>query len=527
MHLDTALFCFLSAAGLMTAMRDQFAYTRVIGIVLALWANLHLTATLAGFSVSVHNWLPVISAHFVAPGRLIQLTPQTAVAFFLFGCGLALCSADRSNQTLAVKAAIGAVLLALGCIVLLSLFDTNVGASAFTPHMAPLAGMCVCALGIALCCLCYLHRESISEERSPSTVAIAVIGCVLIFGGADVAAIVKARVTTLSQSNTEQFYSQIMLLQNITRGVYAAESANRGFLLTQNDRYLVDYLIAMESLRAWAADPLLATIPGGSALQQSLQVRTEQLDWSADLGRRGKYKEAVKLIANGVAADSTARIHRQAEYTIPVIEAQMISIRAEHRVMIENLTDVVLASYMAAILLVAVTVVLARLQAKEHQKHSLRSTLASAADFQPKNEPSRKRILLIEDNEDVATLVRHALQLHGEGQYQLIWAPCLKDGFRQLTTGATDLIVLDLDLPETSGSLSYACVRGCAPEIPVLVMTGDDSPETEQLLKTAGADGYVLKQTLSGSRLVAVIDGVLGNEHRPPQVNFNRFSAVV
>ena len=197
---------------------------------------------------------------------------------------------------------------------------------------------------------------------------------------------------------------------------------------------------------------------------------------------------------------------------------------------LRNLINLVLASYGVAILLVGITVLLARLQARQHEKTSMRipnEDVDAGVGAKPRRVSAetaalRKRVLLIDDSHDVQVLVQHALVKHGAGKYDLIWADSLKEGFRELTSGEVDVVLLDLGLPEASGSISFACVRGCAPEVPVLVMTGDDSKETGELIVAAGVDDYLVKQQLSGARLVQAIEAVLRKSERPAQVNISK-----
>jgi CheY-like chemotaxis protein len=198
-------------------------------------------------------------------------------------------------------------------------------------------------------------------------------------------------------------------------------------------------------------------------------------------------------------------------------------------ILLENLISIVFASYGVAILLLAVTVVLAWFETRHYAGGSIkgattaRALPASQEASRKIGQPNQKRVLLIDDSEDVMLLVGHALERHGRGEYGLTWAKCLKDALRELTKGGLDVVLLDLGLPESSGSISYACVRGCAPEVPVLVVTGDDCQETAYSVVAAGADGYLLKQQISGHLLVRAIETVLRTQKRPPQMNLKRF----
>jgi DNA-binding NarL/FixJ family response regulator len=119
------------------------------------------------------------------------------------------------------------------------------------------------------------------------------------------------------------------------------------------------------------------------------------------------------------------------------------------------------------------------------------------------------RVLLIEDSEEAMWLVRFSLQEFGHGRYLLEWVTNLSEGIKQLSAGVADIVLLDLGLPESSGAESYACVHEVAPETPVVVLTADSREETECAVTARGAEGYLIKDQVSGSLLLQAIRAAL------------------
>jgi len=119
------------------------------------------------------------------------------------------------------------------------------------------------------------------------------------------------------------------------------------------------------------------------------------------------------------------------------------------------------------------------------------------------------RVLLIEDSEEAMWLVQLALQEFGYGRFLLEWVACLSEGIKHLTKGGVDLVLLDLGLPEASGAASYAWVHKVAPRTPVVVLTGDAREETEFAVTASGAEGYLVKDQVSGSLLLQAIRAAL------------------
>ena len=123
-------------------------------------------------------------------------------------------------------------------------------------------------------------------------------------------------------------------------------------------------------------------------------------------------------------------------------------------------------------------------------------------------------VLLIEDNEEAMFLVRMALQEHGKGVYHLEWATGLSAGLLRLEKGGVDLVLLDLGLPESSGPASYAWVHEVAPDIPILVLTGDTREETEFAIAASGVEDFLIKDEVSGSLLLQAIRAALHTTKR-------------
>jgi DNA-binding response OmpR family regulator len=115
------------------------------------------------------------------------------------------------------------------------------------------------------------------------------------------------------------------------------------------------------------------------------------------------------------------------------------------------------------------------------------------------------RLLLIEDNKDAMYLVQHALAKHAPGTYKLEWARCLRDGLSQITNGGIDIVVLDLGLPDCSASSTCGCVRTAAPDLPVVILTGDPSEEMEASAIASGLEHYLVKGRASGPAIIEAI----------------------
>ena len=120
----------------------------------------------------------------------------------------------------------------------------------------------------------------------------------------------------------------------------------------------------------------------------------------------------------------------------------------------------------------------------------------------------RRRILIIEDDEDIANSIRYNLER--EGAFEVRVANTGEDGLKEITRQAPALILLDINLPLMSGF--ELCRRLRRDEetsrIPILVLTARTDESDRVLGLQLGADDYVVKP-FSMRELLARIHAVL------------------
>ncbi len=113
-------------------------------------------------------------------------------------------------------------------------------------------------------------------------------------------------------------------------------------------------------------------------------------------------------------------------------------------------------------------------------------------------------ILLVEDEEDIATLVRTYLEKDG---YRVIWAARGVDGLLALAQNDIRLVILDLQLPDADGLDLCRAIRDSS-RLPVVIVTARDEEIDRITGLELGADDYVTKP-FSPRELVARVHAVL------------------
>ena len=113
-------------------------------------------------------------------------------------------------------------------------------------------------------------------------------------------------------------------------------------------------------------------------------------------------------------------------------------------------------------------------------------------------------ILLIEDEEDIATLVRTYLEKDG---FRVIWAARGVEGLQELERNDIRLAILDLQLPDADGLDLCRAIRDRS-RLPIVILTARDEEIDRIIGLELGADDYVTKP-FSPRELVARVRAVL------------------
>ncbi len=114
-----------------------------------------------------------------------------------------------------------------------------------------------------------------------------------------------------------------------------------------------------------------------------------------------------------------------------------------------------------------------------------------------------KRILIIDDDEDLCDLLREYLSSEG---FQIAIAHSGNDGLEIVTTQNFDLVTLDVMLPEINGMDLLKRIRNFS-EIPVIMLTARGDEVDRILGLELGADDY-LPKPFSPRELVARIKAI-------------------
>jgi DNA-binding response OmpR family regulator len=141
---------------------------------------------------------------------------------------------------------------------------------------------------------------------------------------------------------------------------------------------------------------------------------------------------------------------------------------------------------------------------------------------------AKHRVLIVEDEQDIAGLIKHTLERGGETDAQVVGSG--DAALKAVTERVPDLIILDLNLPVVGGLEVCRILRSRAdvPHVPIIMLTARTSEDDRVSGLEQGADDYVTKP-FSLRELTARVRAMLrrgqGTEARQGRYQGDRLTA--
>ena len=115
------------------------------------------------------------------------------------------------------------------------------------------------------------------------------------------------------------------------------------------------------------------------------------------------------------------------------------------------------------------------------------------------NDPST-HVLLIEDNPGDADLVRLRL-VEGRSAVDVSCVARLSDGLASLAKEPPSVVLLDLNLPDSQGAETFRKVLDKAPDVPVVILSGQDDEGLAMKALHQGVQDYLVKGSITSGAL--------------------------
>ena len=118
-------------------------------------------------------------------------------------------------------------------------------------------------------------------------------------------------------------------------------------------------------------------------------------------------------------------------------------------------------------------------------------------------------VFIVDDNPGDRTLIHRMLDEFAPGRFQIEEAWNLADALRRLRAGGIDVLLLDLNLPDSRGVNSLSRVQTVSPGVPVIVVTGADDRQAVAALLASSGRQYFVKGQFNAQMLGSTIEQYL------------------
>lgn len=108
------------------------------------------------------------------------------------------------------------------------------------------------------------------------------------------------------------------------------------------------------------------------------------------------------------------------------------------------------------------------------------------------------RVLLVEDDVSVASSLIFVLMHESAGRFEATHAGTLSRAKDLLQVDSFDVILLDLNLPDSNGLSTCISIHAFRPELPVVIMSGTEDEELAMASLKTGAQDYLIKGHVNG-----------------------------
>lgn len=112
---------------------------------------------------------------------------------------------------------------------------------------------------------------------------------------------------------------------------------------------------------------------------------------------------------------------------------------------------------------------------------------------------------MIEDDGHYRKFVHELLSKQTDPSFILTYASSIEEAQTNLEQSQTNVILLDLNLPQSKGLTTLSKVQEIAPQCPIIVLTGSDNEDLGLQAVSMGAHEYLVKQHISKDSLVRCI----------------------
>jgi len=117
------------------------------------------------------------------------------------------------------------------------------------------------------------------------------------------------------------------------------------------------------------------------------------------------------------------------------------------------------------------------------------------------SQPQPLKVLLVEDNQQEAELVRLMLSQARRDSISVEHVDRLEPGLTRLGAGDIGAVLLDCNLPDSSGLATFERMHAAAPRVPIVILTNVDDEDLAIAAVRDGAQDYLVKRQVDSDLL--------------------------
>ncbi|MGI9309204.1 MAG: EAL domain-containing protein, partial [Gammaproteobacteria bacterium] len=130
------------------------------------------------------------------------------------------------------------------------------------------------------------------------------------------------------------------------------------------------------------------------------------------------------------------------------------------------------------------------------------------------------KLLLVEDNTSDAEFLGASLRRTKATDLEITHVLTLKDGAETLRKGEFDVVLLDLNLPDGSGMECVEAIQTADPEMPIVVLSGQDDEEFAVSILNKGVQDYLVKWEGKGRAILRSIRYAVERKRTDLRLNY-------
>jgi len=130
------------------------------------------------------------------------------------------------------------------------------------------------------------------------------------------------------------------------------------------------------------------------------------------------------------------------------------------------------------------------------------------------------RVLLLEDNEGDSRLQKELLNIAYPGKYEIIVVVTLKDGLVSLKNEKFDVVLADLNLPDSDGVNTVTNIQNQNESIPIVILSGENSEELALRTVKMGVQDYLIKGQGDGYLISRALDYAIERKRNEQKLTY-------